>query len=237
VTETQLCLTWASTAGRTYHVEGSLQIAPATWNRVSNDTVATTDRTTLCLPRTTPYPFFRVLEHGSGTNPPPTVPAGFVAPTIILGTNGVCLEWASTNGVAYRVEGATVLTGPWATLSTNRATAAATAVCLDPVLPYQFFRVSAGTASGGTTNPPNPTPAAPSFILLGSPVSADGRFQLQWASAAGVTYRLEFANALLPPQVWSAVQTFTGTGNVLSYQEPGVATQRAERFYRLVVVP
>ncbi|MFO1501831.1 MAG: S8 family serine peptidase [Verrucomicrobiota bacterium] len=147
----EICLTWASTIGSNYFVQGKTSIVDTAWANLAGPITATDTNTTYCVPRPTPYQFFQIIESGGTNQPPPTGEP--INPVVQVKTNEICLTWASTIGSNYFVQGKTsIVDTAWANLAGPiTATDTNTTYCVPRPTPYQFFQI---IESGETNQPP-----------------------------------------------------------------------------------
>jgi len=114
----------------------------------------------------------------------------------------------------------------------------------DALLPGLWMDVATVTADGTSTTLSDPTPAPGGLafyrvvqvegfrILAMEPVMTGWR--ITWSSQSNLTYRLQRATSLHPPDtVWADVATVTATGDV-SVAEDLSVSQGGRRFYRVV---
>jgi subtilisin-like proprotein convertase family protein len=113
-----LCLTWTSVPGIHYYVQGKTNVNDTNWVAVSPTLVATDVLTTWCVALPSPGHFFRV---GEGLVVAPYVPP-FSITSILLGTNGVLLQWVGPANAQYQAQWTPSLAPPSWTSFTNLLT-------------------------------------------------------------------------------------------------------------------
>jgi subtilisin-like proprotein convertase family protein len=107
VSTNALCLTWASTPGACYYVQGAANANGTNWTNLSRTLLATDGQTSFCLPLPSPFQRF-LVQQGilPGSNAPPMSITGvWLVPT------GVQLQWQAPAGSQFEVQWSPVL-GP-----------------------------------------------------------------------------------------------------------------------------
>jgi hypothetical protein len=99
-------------------------------------------------------------------------------------------------------------------------------VCLAPVcLAYP------GTHLFAKPRQPNVVPGAPVEIrIVGARVTGNGDVTITWTSEPGVTYRVQFKNAL-DAATWSDLRDVTATGSLTAIIDD--VSDTSQRFYRI----
>lgn len=227
-----VCVSWDSVAGAQYRIEGTTNLLELgsgdPLELIKGSITGTGARLTECFdPATLPPPpfrFVRVVRVGAAPEPPPPPSGTFANPVITVGTNEVCLTWASTAGTTYYVQGINDITATnWQNVSSAiTATGAGTTYCVSLPSPFSFFRVAVGSAGG---------PATTNEVRLLAPTLEAGRITLNWSATVGQTYTVEFATSLLPPN-WTPLTNLTATANPMSFRDPEPPAGSA-RFYRV----
>jgi hypothetical protein len=196
-------------------------IADPAWTNLAT-IVATGTNTSYCLPLTTPYHYFQVLENG-GTPPPP--PSSIINPALTFTTNDVCLAWASVIGAAYQVQAMqSIVDTAWTNLAAITATSTNSTYCLPLPTPYRFFQVLTGS-----TNAPPPSTNT-SFIDPSLSFGTNG-LCLTWPSQAPLQYDVQ-AKLTVSAPAWTNVASVTATGPLSSYCLP---TNTPFQFFQIAV--
>jgi subtilisin-like proprotein convertase family protein/subtilisin family serine protease len=114
-----LCLSWRSSVGFKYHLEGRRDIATGSWTNISGTITATNANTSYCVSLPTTYRFFRIVEES-------TAPAAVglrVGASVIASDKRVELTWNAVLGQRYDVQVLTnLLSTNWITLTNLVAT-------------------------------------------------------------------------------------------------------------------
>ncbi|MBI4657312.1 MAG: S8 family serine peptidase [Verrucomicrobia bacterium] len=233
ISQTNLCLRWASVAGTNYVVQARTNIEDRVWDRLSSVISATGTNSEYCVSLPTPYRFFQIEVIGGAPPlpppPPPPPPSQFITPGLTISPTNLCLRWASVAGTNYVVQARTNIEDRvWDQLS-SVITAAGTnsEYCVSLPTPYRFFQIG---VVGGAPPPPPPPPSQ--FITPGLTVTATN-LCLRWASVAGTNY-LVAAKTNIEDRVWdrlSSVLTATGTNT-----EYCIAMPTTYRFFQIEVV-
>ena len=233
LSETDLCLQWASELGVNYVVEAKAEIGAAEWIRITDLIPGTGATAEHCEAKTSIYRFFRIAIVGGDVEPPPPPPpaSGFIDPEVVLGETDVCLQWASDLGVNYVVEAKVEIGGIEWTRITDLipGTGAAAEHCEARTSTYRFFRIA---IVGGEVEPPPPTGDT---VQLGAPVvSIEGILRFTWSSSPGTAYQLQWTTDLgsQPDVTWTTLTNLTATGASITVSDPTPATNEV-RFYRL----
>ncbi len=211
VSTTNICFSWPATLGLQYQLEGKTNLSDTSWSIFFGPVTATNTLMSFCLPLPPPFNFFRGVELGTGTNPPPT--GNVIDPSVTVSTNSICLSWPSTVGVTYQVQGKQTVTDlTWTNLSpVLTATNTVSTYCLTRPTPYQFFQVIEGTG-GGTTNPP-PT----GDIIDPSVAVSTNSICLSWPSTVGVTYQVQ-GKQTVTESTWASLSpVLTATNTITTY--------------------
>jgi hypothetical protein len=84
------------------------------------------------------------------------------------------------------------------------------------------------------TSPIDPTSL---FTISGIAPQNSGGFVISWPSAAAITYRVQWKNALTDPAWNSVTRDFTETGSLMNWTDDGSQTAGLplQRFYRVVI--
>jgi hypothetical protein len=132
-----LCLTWSSSPGAHYFVEGKSNLSAGAWSAVSPPLVATNPQTTWCLPSPSEFGWLQIREEPTAV----TNTASFTS--IVFGAEGVSLEWTAAPGSEFQVQWTDSLTVPaWTTLPDVITSATETFRFLDD-----------GSQTGGLSSP------------------------------------------------------------------------------------
>lgn len=212
---TNICFSWDTTVGLQYRLEGKETIVDTNWSVIYGPFVATNSTASFCTNLFgNPYHFFQVVELGSGTNPPPQ--GDVVESTLTVGTNGVCLAWASDIGMNYFVEAKVEITDNTWTNVSGRITAVATntTYCLPLTSPYHYFQVI--REAGEVTPPPGTNgPVVPAGLT----VSTNGAC-LSWTSITGTNYFVE-GKQTITDKAWTNISgTITAVSTNTTYCVP-----------------
>jgi len=100
VSTNNLCLTWASTPGFYYYVQGATNSTGTNWTNLSRTLVAAGSETSFCIPLPSPFQSF-LIQQGilPGTNLPSAAITGVrVVPA------GIQLEWQAPPGSQFQVQ-------------------------------------------------------------------------------------------------------------------------------------
>jgi hypothetical protein len=100
VSTNNLCLTWASTPGFYYYVQGATNSTGTNWTNLSRTLVAAGSETSFCIPLPSPFQSF-LIQQGilPGTNLPSAAITGvWVVPA------GIQLEWQAPPGSQFQVQ-------------------------------------------------------------------------------------------------------------------------------------
>jgi hypothetical protein len=130
------CFEWNSLEGARYVVQAKMALADTNWVDHSGTITATAPVTTYCVPLTSPYHFFRVIE-GLALAPAPPVPVAIT--NIVSGPGGVTLSWQAETNTQWRVQWTPLLFPPNWVSFTNVITSAS----------GQFNFTDNGSQSGG----------------------------------------------------------------------------------------
>jgi hypothetical protein len=112
VSTNNLCLTWASTPGNYYYVQGATNSTGTNWTNLSRTLVAAGFQTSLCIPMPSPFQGF-LIQQGippGGNLPPVTITGVSVVPA------GIQLGWQASANSQFQVQWSPAL-GPasWTT--------------------------------------------------------------------------------------------------------------------------
>ena len=112
VSTNSLCLTWGSTPGSYYYVQGATNPAGTNWTNLSRTLVAADVQTSFCIAMPSPFQYF-LIQQGippSGNLPPVTITGVSVVPA------GTELEWQAPANSQFQVQWSPAL-GPasWST--------------------------------------------------------------------------------------------------------------------------
>jgi hypothetical protein len=105
---------------------------------------------------------------------------------------------------------------------TNSVTATGMDICQDRIV----------AAAANCLGPIGPPQFAPVF---GVPTMTNGFFSVSFSGENGISYTVQYKNALNDP-AWTDLETVVGTGGNLSITDAVVA-QRGSRFYRVILTP
>ncbi len=115
----EVCVSWTAAVGATYEVQGSIDIEPANWLTISTNKAAQANASA-CIPRTTPYRFFRVGVSGAATGGASigtSSPVQLSNPTLAA-DGALRFEWAAVIGRKYEVQFTGDLgSGTWTSLT------------------------------------------------------------------------------------------------------------------------
>ena len=227
-------ISWASTIGSTYRVDGCSNIVAPVWSTVVADFAATNTPSTVRVAVSAGYRFFNVIEiGGTPVTPPATNNPPDITFSLVKTNNSLVISWNATVGATYRVEGNTNLgVAAWYGVSGDlTATSAVMTYAMPTLGPKTFLRVV--VVAGGST----PTVVAPSLNAATSDLTTNG-FVLRWSASAGQKFNVQYSDDL---KTWN---TFTGVitpvSGICQYTDasapqPGAANRT--RYYRVVVVP
>ena len=111
VSTNDLCLTWASSPGLCYYLQGATNSTGTNWTNISSTLVATSGQTSFCLPLASPFQCFLIQQ---GIPPGTYLPS--VNLTVCLVPAGIQLQWQAPATNQFQVQWSPVL-GPasWST--------------------------------------------------------------------------------------------------------------------------
>ncbi|MBI3414412.1 MAG: S8 family serine peptidase [Verrucomicrobia bacterium] len=211
VTNNQVCLNWPAIIARDYQVEARQLIDTSGWTNLSGTITAITTNLSYCVPITTPYRFFRIVQLGR-TNPPPPATAGtnIIAASLSLTNKQACLSWNAVVGRSYLLEGKkNVEDLAWAVLSPLQKILNSPAggtqrlsYCVDLSSGYRFFRVLE-FIEGAPPSPPPPASGTNTFINPSLAVT-NNQICLSWDETIGRQYFVE-AKTNLTDAAWLAI--------------------------------
>lgn len=230
VTATNLCLSWPTTNGFRYQLEGKQTLSEIDWTVLFGPVAGEGSALTFCTNLPTDFVFFRVNERGTSAPPPP--PSQVISnPTLVLSSNEICLSWDSAAGTTYIVQGKqSIAGGSWTNLSQAISGTGATAShCIPLPTPYRFFQVVTG--SGGV---PGGVGSTNGVALLTPAVLATGALQLAWVSEPGVVYEVQVATNLAPAPRWTTLTNIAGTGGQVTITDSTRVAEMVMRFYRVL---
>jgi subtilisin-like proprotein convertase family protein len=228
VSTNSVCLSWDSTVGAVYQVQGMTTVVDSAWSTLDSAFIATNTSSTYCIPRPTPFQFFQIIANGGGTTPPPATNGTPVVAELTISSNGLCLTWASQIGTNYFIEAKKTITDvTWTNVAGPiTATATSTTECLPTNTPYQFFQVIEN--GGGTTPPPPATNGTP--VVAELTVSSNG-LCLSWASQIGTNYFIEAKKTITDPTWTNLVGPITATATLTSHCLP---TNTPYQFFQVI---
>ncbi len=212
VTNGMIYITWASTVGTKYRVDGCTNIITPVWTTVTNIASATATKTTVAVPLSSGLRYFRILEFGTGSVVNPgtnTVTVDNIKITVV-GAN-ITISWPSTIGLAYRVDGCTNIFGTqtnWISVSNiTAATATNTSVVVPISSGLHFFRVL--EFSDTPVTPPSTNSVSIDNLKLSVTSTT---VSITWESTNGVTYQVEATTNVANATNWITVTNIVAVG-------------------------
>jgi len=136
VSTNNLCVTWGSTPGSYYYVQGATNPAGTNWTNLSRTLVAADVQTSFCIPLPSPFQFFMVQQ---GIPPGGNLPLVAITGVSVV-PGGILLEWHAPANSQFQVQWSASL-GPatWTTFP---------GVITSPTGDYSFL--DGGSQTGGT---------------------------------------------------------------------------------------
>lgn len=224
-----ICISWPSRVGLNYLVQAKRDTLDPNWTVVSESMSGTGARMELCLPGTTEFRYFQVLE---GITVPTEPPASLPVPGIRLSVDGsfqLCLTWDALVGGEYFVEGKERLADAAWTVLSPILTAATTEVsyCQSLAARWRYFQVRRVNSV-----------VAPPPTITSIEVTATGP-RLVWTGPAAARYQVFYSDD--SPIVWKPLgdQIASPSGTV-EFVDDGTAVPRptgAFRLYRIQRLP
>ena len=228
LTETDICLDWAATAGQTYTVQGKRHVGESEWTELGV-VLAESDRGGFCLELPTDFRFFRIAVSEVVPPGPGPVQGQVIDPRIGFTDSQVCLEWDAVVGARYAIQGRSEISDQdWATVSEVLAAEVSPNFCIDLTTPYRFFRI-VELGMGGV--PIEPPVDAIGFIDPFIRMMAD-ELCIDWASQAGVTYVVQLRETIDAAE-WTTVETLEATGEMGSVCLPNATSVG---FFRVAIL-
>ena len=229
--DNQICLEWPSQAGDVFTIEAKSGLQDAAWEEVQQ-VVATGNTTSYCVDLPTAYRFFRVRVGGDGVIPPDNEEVvGYTDPSLTLdGSGQLCLDWASTSGSLYIVQGVEVLgSSDWKDIERVTADQNSSQYCLSLPTVYRSFRI-AELASSTDPNP-QPEPTVSAYI---DPVLAvsDNQVCLTWQPVDGKSYQVQGLSGIQSDQ-WEVLESLAPSSDPLSHC---IVLPSSHQFYRIAVL-
>ena len=227
-------ISWASTVGSTYRLDSGSNIIAPVWSTVVANFTATNTLSTVRVPVSAGFHFFRVLEiGGTPVTPPSTNNPPDLTFNLVKTNNSLVITWNATVGATYRVEGNTNLgVAAWYSVSGDiKATHTVMTYAVPTSGTGVFLRVV--VVAGGTT----PTAQAPSLNAATSDLATNG-FVLRWTASAGQKFTVQYSDDLKTWNTFTGVVTpVNGSCQYTDASAPPPGAANRTRYYRVVVVP
>jgi subtilisin-like proprotein convertase family protein len=133
-------------------------------------------------------------------------------PDITVTSTNLCLSWAATVGLQYRVEAIKTVTDTnWTTIfGPTTATNTTMGYCINLPSPYSFFRV-VEIGSGSVTPPP------PQNIITPSLTVTTNSLCLSWPSAVGSTYQVQAKRTIVDTAWTNISEVITATNTTTTF--------------------
>jgi len=200
VGDNEICLDWDSETGRTYQIEGLVDLRDGDW-AVIDTFIADANQSAYCLALPTEIRFLRVL---AGDIEAPVDTVEFIDAILQIEDKQICLEWPSHTGDIFTVEARSDLQDSvWTAIEQVQATGDQTRYCVQLPTKFRFFRIRSG---GGDPQPPGDRVIS-AFI---DPVIEfdQNRICLLWTATEGSDYVIQ-GNSGLTGLDWQQVEVIT----------------------------
>ncbi|MBL9126695.1 MAG: hypothetical protein JNL97_03565, partial [Verrucomicrobiales bacterium] len=224
LSDTQICVGFASVRGTNYNIQGKKISTDTVWTTLTPRITAEGPFTEVCYPLEWGYRFFRVgVGELDSVDPAPMDPASV---SVEITLDSFCVSWPTRPGVGYLVEAKRDAADPnWAVISEAIVGDGNPArLCLDGATEFRFFRVIEGVSV--------PPGAPPSLPVPNYRLTADAAFQLclVWDTLRGAEYFVEAKQRFTDPS-WTVVSPIlTASGIQASYCVP---LNSAWRYYQI----
>lgn len=200
VGDNEICLDWDSETGRTYQIEGLVDLRDGDW-AVIDTFIADANQSAYCLALPTEIRFLRVL---AGDIEAPVDTVEFIDAILQIEDKQICLEWPSHAGDIFTVEARSDLQDSvWTAIEQVQATGDQARYCVQLPTKFRFFRIRSG---GGDPQPPGDRVIS-AFI---DPVIEfdQNRICLLWTATEGSDYVIQ-GNSGLTGLDWQKVEVIT----------------------------
>jgi subtilisin-like proprotein convertase family protein len=108
VSTNSLCITWASTLGSCFYVQGATNSSGTNWTNLSRTLMATNYQTSFCIPLPSPFQSFLIQQ---GILPATNLPPVAINPGVSILPTGIQFEWRAPTNSQFQVQWSPVL-GP-----------------------------------------------------------------------------------------------------------------------------
>ncbi len=224
----RICLTWPTTLGLNYLIEGKRQVGDPNWTVISDPILGDGNPRTECFSSPTEFRYFRIIE---GVSVPPDVPPSVAVPNVSLSVDAafqLCLAWDTLVGSEYFVEGKERFADPsWTVISPIlKADGLELSYCQPIGSNWRYLQVR-------RVNEAAPSPVAITQIVMTPKGPA-----IRWSGPAGARYQVFYTDSLMNP--WQpAGGPVTSLTADFEFVDDGTTTTGSPgtRFYRIQRLP
>jgi hypothetical protein len=224
-----ICVSWPSKLGLDYLVQAKRDLVDANWTVISEPIRGTGLPLELCLPATTEFRYFQVLE---GVTLPPEPPASLPVPGVRLSVDAsfqLCLTWDALMGAEYFVEAKQRISETtWTVISPILpATSSTVSFCQSLASPWRYFQVR--RVNSAVVTPP---------VIEAIEVTAAGP-KLVWSGPAGARYQVFYSDNSMTAwtPIGAAVTSVTGTVEFVDNGVDAPPPSGPFRMYRIQRLP